>query len=62
MPAPVQQNSASEIIASPLAPGHWIAPCQCGGTLIIHEGVDGLIGRCQNNCGRGDRKNFREVA
>jgi hypothetical protein len=62
MAAPIQQNSASQIIARPLAPGHWIAQCQCGGALIIFEGVGGLIGRCQVNCGKGDRKNLREVA
>lgn len=51
-----------QIVARPLAPGHWIASCQCGGNLVIYEGAQGLIGRCQGDCGKEDRKKIEEAA
>lgn len=57
-----QPDSMNQIIAYPLAPGHWIAPCRCGGALIIFEGSQGLIGRCQGDCSGEDREKIGEAA
>lgn len=46
-----QPKSENQIIARPIAGGHWLGTCwHCGGDVIIYEASGGLVGRCQSHC------------